>query len=76
MLQERISDVSGGSANVVVASQKPLTFDAVSAVRAIVFHLMDEKLATGVSVEVIRRTVERLTANCFAATHINGRHIR
>ena len=56
------------AARLAEASEKDavLRFDPVLAVQAIVFHLLDEHLAKGVSPETIRRTMERLATKSIS----------
>ena len=51
----------------VPAGNAQFSFNPDSAVRAIVFHLLDEKLAKEVGSDSVKRTVERLTARSFAS---------
>ena len=64
MLQQKMSsskETAGGAGSEAAV----LKFDAVSAVRGIAFHLLDEKLAKSVSADAIQRTIERLGARSF-----------
>lgn len=65
MLQQQVFGSSGGKIQSAVEQDVMLDFDPVSAVRAIIFHLVDEKLAKSVAPETVRRTTDRLTAKCF-----------
>lgn len=67
MLQKQIaqSGVAKGDGLAITSIEGVLTFDAGSAVRGIVFHLLDEKLARRVPEDAIKRTTDRLSGRDF-----------
>jgi hypothetical protein len=67
MLQQQAFGSSGGKTQSAIEQDPLVTFDPTEAVRAIVFHLIDEKLARSVAPDSIRRTVDRLKARSFHA---------
>ncbi|HET6248450.1 MAG TPA: hypothetical protein VFE47_12180 [Tepidisphaeraceae bacterium] len=60
MVQQHIFDVAEYEPDLSTRQDAVLRFDAASAVRAIVFHLLDEGLAKSVSRDTIDRTIDRL----------------
>jgi hypothetical protein len=75
MLQKQATGSSTGNLQSlpVHASDATVTFTALSAVRGIVFHLLDEKLARRVSDDTIQRTIQRLDARPFSPSIQRGR---
>lgn len=67
MLQKQATGPVGveNQALAISAAEAMLTFNSASAVRGIVFHLLDEKLARRVSDETVRRTIDRLDARAI-----------
>ena len=60
MVQQHIFDISEAEADLSCARDAVLRFDPAAAVKAIVFHLLDEKMAASVADETVCRTVDRM----------------
>jgi hypothetical protein len=63
MVQQQIFEVAGSVADISAGKDAVIRFNAETAVRALVFHLLDERVARVVSPDTIERTIQRLKEN-------------
>ena len=65
MLQQQTFDASSPKVNIARVVDATLRFDAARLVDAIVFHMVDEEIATAVVPDTVKRTLDRLRAKSF-----------
>jgi len=76
MLQQQTFGSSGSQTKLAIEADAFVKFDAKTVVSAIVFHLIDEKLAKTVAPDSVRRTIDRLTAKSFHPTVSRAKWIK
>ena len=76
MVQQHIFDVVGTEPDLSADKDAVLRFTPQSAVRAMVFHLLDENLAKSIAPDTIDRTVARLTDRRIAPSIARRRWVK